>query len=102
MNQMIHHLIYIKMRPKNGKKMTQKTSDRDMATHPYSPDEERVATWLNDLTGVGGGDDPIGFIMCSLQYSVSQRNKFRDALKTIAITSIDNVAVEIAKTGLTE
>ena len=38
---------------------------RDFDRHPYSPDEERVAKYISDLTGIGGGDDPIGFLIAS-------------------------------------
>lgn len=31
----------------------------------YSKDEERVAKYLSEKTGVGGGLDPIGFLIAS-------------------------------------
>ena len=34
-------------------------------------------------TGVGAGDDPIGFVMASLEYSVMQRNQAWAALKVV-------------------
>jgi hypothetical protein len=37
---------------------------RDYDDNPYSPDEERVAKWLSDH-GLGGGEDPIGFLLIS-------------------------------------
>lgn len=40
---------------------------RDFDKKPYSTDEARVAEWLARL-GVGGGDDPIGFILASHEY----------------------------------
>lgn len=53
--------------------------DRDMETAPYSPDERRVAEFLFDI-GVGGGDDPIGFLIASHQYLVEERNLLRRKL----------------------
>jgi hypothetical protein len=42
---------------------------------PYSPDERRVAEWLNKKGNIGGGEDPIGFLFCSYEFLVSLRNK---------------------------
>lgn len=36
---------------------------RDFETAPYERQERRVAEFLWSLTGIGGGDDPIGFMM---------------------------------------
>lgn len=44
---------------------------RDLDVNPYSKDEERVVKWL-DSKGLGGGDDPIGFIMASYEYIMYQ------------------------------
>ena len=40
---------------------------RDFEKNPYSPDEARVAKYLCERTGgsIGGGDDPIGFLIAS-------------------------------------
>lgn len=43
---------------------------RDIEIDPYSPDEQRVADWLMTV-GIGGGDDPIGFLLASYEYSRS-------------------------------
>jgi hypothetical protein len=40
---------------------------RDFEANPYSKDEERVAKWLSEK-GIGGGDDPIGFVMHSYDF----------------------------------
>ncbi len=40
----------------------------------YTPDQERVAKFLFDETGIGGGDDPIGFIIASHRELARQRN----------------------------
>jgi len=44
---------------------------RDFESQPYSPDEQRVASWLM-AHGIGGGDDPIGFILSSLEFAMGQ------------------------------
>jgi len=53
---------------------------RDFDKNPYSPDEERVAKFIDDKTGIGGGDDPIGFLMVSYEYLVAERNELREKL----------------------
>jgi hypothetical protein len=45
-----------------------KLNGRDFDIHPYSKDEERVAEYLNGVAGIGGGNDPIGFIMASHRF----------------------------------
>jgi hypothetical protein len=39
--------------------------DRNMSAYPYSHLEARVAEYLP----FGGGDDPLGFLICSHQYT---------------------------------
>ncbi len=53
---------------------------RDLDARPYSPDEARVARFFAE-TGIGGGDDPIGFILASHAELARQRNALR-GLKT--------------------
>ena len=38
---------------------------RDLDTQPYTTDEQRVVDYLVKLTGIGAGDDPIGFLIAS-------------------------------------
>ena len=38
---------------------------RDLHEKPYSLEEGRVAEYLADLTGIGGGDDPAEFLIAS-------------------------------------
>lgn len=52
---------------------------RDMEANPYSKDEQRVADFLFSA-GVGGGDDPIGFVLSSLSYATAQLNDMRESL----------------------
>jgi len=53
---------------------------RDFEKEPYSKDEERVAKWLSDK-GLGGGDDPIGFIITSYEMNMRLLRDHREALK---------------------
>jgi hypothetical protein len=48
--------------------------ERDMEAKPYSPDEMRVAKWLSKK-GIGGGDDPIGFLMVSYDWLIEERKR---------------------------
>lgn len=65
---------------------------RDFEQRPYSPDEERVARFLAQESGLGGGDDPIGFLMASHQFAIESRNLYaeeREQLsKRIAVLEI--------------
>lgn len=61
--------------------MNQKMTERDLDRNPYTPDERRVVNFLWDR-GMGGGDDPIGFLLASYQYVVAKRNRLTEELKT--------------------
>lgn len=52
---------------------------RDIDKQPYSADEKRVVDFLYER-GVGGGDDPIGFILASYAFIVARAHR-RDAAK---------------------
>lgn len=49
---------------------------RDLDENPYSADEARIAKFFWDK-GLGGGDDPVGFILASYEYLVHERNELR-------------------------
>ena len=54
---------------------------RDFHADPYTPDEARVAQWLVEKAGIGGGADPIGFMLASYELIRLERDSFRqDAL----------------------
>jgi hypothetical protein len=40
---------------------------RDIANNPYTPDEQRVSDYIQEITEgmIGSGDDPIGFLIAS-------------------------------------
>lgn len=61
-------------------KIVEAAKGRDLEKNPYSPDEERVVQWMDRL-GIGGGDDPIGFLLASHDLLARQK---RDALEKVA------------------
>jgi hypothetical protein len=65
-------------------------TERDLSTHPYSADERRVAEFLCEL-GVGGGDDPIGFLMASHRLLADERSRCREALRTVDRDARDHI-----------
>jgi len=54
--------------------------ERDIDANPYSSDELRVAKYIVDFTGIGGGDDPIGFLIVSHRTLVDERKKLLDLI----------------------
>jgi len=46
---------------------------RNLDEKPYSREEAEVAKYLMELTGIGGGDDPIGSLIASHRELVRQR-----------------------------
>lgn len=50
-------------------------TERDFEKNPYSADERRVAAWICENLGVGGGDDPIGFLLASWEFSRRGRER---------------------------
>jgi hypothetical protein len=53
---------------------------RDLVTHPYAADEQRVVDWLVARARGMVGDDPIGFILASYEQVWQERDMARDAL----------------------
>ncbi len=49
----------------------------------YSLDQQRVADFLFER-GMGGGDDPIGFILASYEFLVMQRRELIGDLEKLA------------------
>jgi hypothetical protein len=45
--------------------------DRDFDRLPYTRQEQRVAEYLSSL-GIGGGDDPVGFLIASHAYKAEK------------------------------
>ena len=56
---------------------------RDIDKNPYSTDEARVAKFFFER-GLGGGDDPISFLIASHEALAYQRNQLRCIVKTLA------------------
>lgn len=47
--------------------------DRDLSVKPYTYEEARIAKYLFQLTGIGAGDDPVGFLIASHAALVEDR-----------------------------
>lgn len=62
---------------------------RNFVFMPYSIDERRVAEWLVSRGGIGGGDDPIGFVLASLSYA-TQEAKLLNTAREAAIVAMEN------------
>ncbi len=63
--------------------MSKAKTTRDFTTQPYTADETRVLDFLAAQDGVGGGPDPIGFLLASYSFTVHQRNTMREALEAV-------------------
>jgi hypothetical protein len=62
-------------------------SYRDIDKDPYNESEARVAEWLYNVAGVGGGDDPVGFMISSYEFMVAERKEMK---QQIAALQLDN------------
>lgn len=54
-----------------------------MRETPYDEQEARVAKWIVERTGAGGGDDPIGFIMASYDLKIAEMEAMRKKLAAL-------------------
>lgn len=54
-----------------------------MRETPYDFQEARVAKWIMDRTGIGGGDDPVGFILASYDLKIQQMEEMRQRLESL-------------------
>lgn len=56
--------------------------DRDLDVNPYSADERRVVEWMHNRThDIGGGDDPVGFLLASYEMIWDQLQEARSYLR---------------------
>lgn len=62
--------------------------ERDLDKNPYSDDEMRIVAFLNER-GVGGGDDPIGFLLASYALVCSQRNQLQKLVQAVGTGIVD-------------
>ncbi len=65
---------------------------RDFETHPYDRQERRAAKFLSEA-GVGGGDDPIGFLIASSSWGA----QVRKAMQKIALMPRTGKSLEDAQ-----
>jgi len=57
-----------------------RTDYREHFIVDYSLDERRVARYLSDRTGIGGGEDPIGFLIASHRMLADERRRLCEYL----------------------
>jgi len=55
-------------------------AERDLNKNPYSKDEARVVDFLCEA-GVGGGDDPIGFLLASHACAMHELTSYKLMMK---------------------
>ena len=57
---------------------------RDFDTNPYTADEQRVVEYIKLVTKdqMGGGDDPIGFLLASHVHVIRQKTKLQEVQET--------------------
>lgn len=65
--------------------------ERDFKAKPYSTDELRVAKWMSDNVGIGGGDDPIGFLFVSHAYLAASRKRMSDVMRRFRAYASDRI-----------
>ena len=51
--------------------------NRDFEANPYTPHEQRVANFIDEITGLGGGDDPIEFLITSYRSLLALNERLR-------------------------
>lgn len=54
-----------------------------MRNTPYDAQEARVAQWIVDRTGIGAGDDPIGFMLVSYDLKIAEMAEMRSKLASL-------------------
>ena len=45
--------------------------------------QARVAQWVNDRTGLGAGDDPVGFLLSSYDLKISEMEALRTRIASL-------------------
>lgn len=55
--------------------------DRDISINPYSVDEQRVVDYIMSASGLGAGDDPIGFLLASHASIVEELSYIRGLME---------------------
>lgn len=79
---------------------------RNLDKDPYSPREAEAAKSLSNLIGLGGGDDPVRFLITSHRDLLRQRKilkaKSPDIFEEIARHSEDETQVKPMRSDLSE
>ena len=69
----------------------------DPGIRRYSRDQQRVADWLNNRAGIGGGDDPIGFLLASYEMIHGQLQDHQ-ALRAVCEAFVQDHSIHCAET----
>jgi len=68
---------------------------RDLNEVPYSREEEGIANYLTDIVGIGGGDDPVTFLIAShfelMRQRALLRAKYPEVFREIALDISDDM-----------
>lgn len=64
---------------------------RDDKKHAYTPDQQRVADYIAERSGgnIGGGDDPIGFVLASYEYLDATLKRLTEMQSAVAAPSLE-------------
>lgn len=72
---------------------------RDLAKNPYSADEAKIAKFFCDR-GLGGGDDPVGSLLCGYVYLVEQRKRLQTSLEDCVAFMKGDIGGPAQKSGI--
>lgn len=72
---------------------------RDLDKKPYSADEAKIAKFFCDR-GVGGGDDPVGSLLCGYAYLIEQRKRLQTSLRDCVSFMKDDISGPSQRSGI--
>lgn len=58
---------------------------RNFVQKPYSDDEKRVVQWFSNVAGIGGGEDPIGFMIASHEMLARERKDLKQQVRALQL-----------------
>lgn len=73
-------------------------TSRDIEKNPYSPDEQRVASWFFEK-GIGGGDDPIGSLIALHEFAMAEAKERREQILQEGTASDLSASIDAALTA---
>lgn len=72
---------------------------RDFDKSPYTHDEMRVAKWIVETGGIGGGDDPIGFLLNSYEMIKIEHTVLKRQLKNL-VRALEDISLLLPNLNL--